>query len=327
MVSATVIFCIYPILCIFYIQHIFYIQQALVHLHHECRQRILYLDIKPEDILLDQDFRAVVSDFRYSESMLEGKDQIHTFVKGTHVYMASEWFSGSHGISEKCDIFSYGKVLLDLFFGERYVCLDCDDNNISIESGNTQLEQQAFHAFMSERITQKNLVDLLDKRLMEVGKVNEKEASSLVHTALLCLEEDPMKRPADMRQVVYMLEAKQDGIGQLCYKDVHIVDEGVEQAVDEVVELDEIGELHCKKLANVDEGDDEYEDPKNKLGGIQPVIDKLETRKANELEAIIHDFVREFHCEELKTATMNFNAKLYCLRLLQKWVTEFLGFP
>ncbi|KAF6136106.1 hypothetical protein GIB67_002789 [Kingdonia uniflora] len=55
---------------------------------------------------------------------------------------------------------------------------------------------------------QTEFMDMIDKRLMEDGGVEEKKASSLVHAALVCLEEDPKKRPGDMRQVVDMLEER-----------------------------------------------------------------------------------------------------------------------
>ncbi|KAF6162830.1 hypothetical protein GIB67_029099 [Kingdonia uniflora] len=183
------------------------IAKALSYLHHDCRPRILHLDIKPENILLDDDFRAVVSDFGLSKLMTKDESKVYTIIRGTNGYRAPEWLSG-HGISEKCDIFSYGQVLLDLFFGQRYVCLDEDGNDIYTNNGNSVLEQRAFHAFMWEKLTQKELLELIDKRLMQDVKVNEKEASSLVNAALCCLKEDPEKRLGDMRQVVDMLEVR-----------------------------------------------------------------------------------------------------------------------
>ncbi|KAF6137074.1 hypothetical protein GIB67_030838 [Kingdonia uniflora] len=175
---------------------------------------ILHLDLKPENILLDDKFRAVLSDFGLSRLMKEDEGSvIRTIIRGTAGYMTPECHLGDHGISEKCDIFSYGKVLMDLFFG-RYVCLDDKGNDISINGGNSILEQQTFHSFILEKLTQSKILDLIDHRLMNDGKVNEKEASCLVHAALCCLEEDPKKWPGDMRQVINMLQVwKLDGIG------------------------------------------------------------------------------------------------------------------
>ncbi|KAF6174800.1 hypothetical protein GIB67_031355, partial [Kingdonia uniflora] len=187
------------------------VARALVYLHQDCCPHILHLDIKPENILLDEKLRAVLSDFGLSKLTNEDEDEVHTkMIRGTAGYMAPEWFMGNL-ISDKCDIYSYGKVLLDLFFGQRYVCLDQNGEDIYIKRGNSALEQRTFHAFMWDKLTQPNLAHLIDKRLMDDGKVDELEAKSLIHVALCCLDEDPKKRPVDMRQVLRMLEAgKQD---------------------------------------------------------------------------------------------------------------------
>ncbi|KAF6146929.1 hypothetical protein GIB67_036648 [Kingdonia uniflora] len=189
---------------------------ALVYLHHDCCPRILHLDIKPENILLDEKLGAVLSDFGLSKLMNKDESEVYTaMIRGTAGYMAPKWFLGNP-ISDNCDIYSYGKVLLDLFFGQRYVCLDSDGNDIYIKGGNSALELRTFHAFMRDKLKQKSLVDVIDKRLMEDGKVDEKEANSLLHAALCCLEEDPKKRPRDMLQVLQMLEAsKLDRIGAM----------------------------------------------------------------------------------------------------------------
>ncbi|KAF6152432.1 hypothetical protein GIB67_010957 [Kingdonia uniflora] len=54
-------------------------------------------------------------------------------------------------------------------------------DDIYVKGGNSGLEQRTFHAFMREKLPEENLVHLMDKRLMEEGKVKELEANSLVH--------------------------------------------------------------------------------------------------------------------------------------------------
>ncbi|KAF6173130.1 hypothetical protein GIB67_020213 [Kingdonia uniflora] len=162
------------------------VAKALVYLHHDCRPRILHLKIKLKNILIDDNFRAVLSDFGFPKLM--GKDE----------YTPPESGLG-HEISETCDIHSFGKVLLDLFFGGR------DDFYTKYDFS----QQQIFHAFMQKSLKGKKLRDLIDKRLIEDKEaINEKEASTLVHVVLCCLDEDPNKRPGDMQKVVGMLEAR-----------------------------------------------------------------------------------------------------------------------
>ncbi|KAF6173000.1 hypothetical protein GIB67_006376 [Kingdonia uniflora] len=195
------------------------VARALVYLHHDCSPPILHLDVKPPNILLDVQFRAVLSDFGLSKLTSEDGSEVRSkHIRGTPGYIAPELYQGKPS-SAKCDMYSYGQVLLDLFFGQLSVCLDQNGKDIYLEGGNSRLEQQTFHAFMRERLTQKNLMGLIDKRLREDGKVDEKEANSLVYVALCCLDEEPNNRPPDMRNVLHMLETystgKPDGIGAM----------------------------------------------------------------------------------------------------------------
>ncbi|KAF6165050.1 hypothetical protein GIB67_000634 [Kingdonia uniflora] len=172
------------------------VAKALAYLHEDCNRKILHLDIKPENILLDENNHAVVSDFGLSRLMNKEEGEVHTISRGTPGYIAPEWFSGSEesdnlGISEKCDIFSYGVLLLDMLFGKRNVCFNVKGNRLN------------YYTYLSDIATFKKdnvLLKLIDKRLFEVGEVDIMEARLLLSTAIDCLEEDPTKRP-DMRQV------------------------------------------------------------------------------------------------------------------------------
>ncbi|KAF6145230.1 hypothetical protein GIB67_041425 [Kingdonia uniflora] len=153
------------------------VAKALGHLHHDCRQRILHLDIKLDNVLLDDDFRAIMSDLGLSKLMSKGESRIHITERGAYGYKSPEW-SLPHGILEKCDIFDYGKLLLDIFFGQRYVCLDRVGNDIYrrySDGGNTRWEEQTFYAILWKKLTQNKHLNLIDKRLMTDGKVDENE--------------------------------------------------------------------------------------------------------------------------------------------------------
>ena len=87
--------------------------RALSYLHHDCRTRVLHLDVKPENILLDGDFRARVADFGLSKLMGADEGQILMTVRGTRGYLAPEWMLES-GASEKTDVYSFGMALLGM---------------------------------------------------------------------------------------------------------------------------------------------------------------------------------------------------------------------
>ena len=76
------------------------VAEALSYLHHDCRSRILHLDVKPENILLDENFRAIVADFGLSKLMGRDECNIMTTIRGTRGYSAPEWLL-EHIITEK----------------------------------------------------------------------------------------------------------------------------------------------------------------------------------------------------------------------------------
>ena len=76
--------------------------RGLTYLHKDCRQKIVHLDIKPHNILLDEDFNAKVSDFGFSKLVDRDQSQVVTSIRGTPGYMAPEWMSSV--ITEKVDV-------------------------------------------------------------------------------------------------------------------------------------------------------------------------------------------------------------------------------
>ncbi|GKV39452.1 hypothetical protein SLEP1_g47215 [Rubroshorea leprosula] len=95
------------------------IAQGLEYLHHRCNTRILHLDIKPQNILLDEEFCPKISDFGLSK-LCTRKDSIVSMLeaRGTIGYIAPEVFCRNFGpVSHKSDIYSYGMMVLEMVGG------------------------------------------------------------------------------------------------------------------------------------------------------------------------------------------------------------------
>ncbi|CAN6927539.1 unnamed protein product [Brassica oleracea] len=82
--------------------------------------RIIHSDIKSSNILLDNNFHPLVSDFGLAKLALDCNTHITTRVMGTFGYMAPEYAS-SGKLTEKSDVFSFGVVLLELVTGRKPV--------------------------------------------------------------------------------------------------------------------------------------------------------------------------------------------------------------
>ncbi|KAL0742040.1 hypothetical protein Bca4012_083553 [Brassica carinata] len=96
------------------------VAKGIEYLHYGCRTRIVHFDIKPQNVLLDDNLRPKVSDFglaklcQNQESILPSLD-----TRGTIGYIAPELFSRMYGsVSYKSDVYSYGMLVLEMI-GER----------------------------------------------------------------------------------------------------------------------------------------------------------------------------------------------------------------
>ncbi|KAK2646043.1 hypothetical protein Ddye_021238 [Dipteronia dyeriana] len=177
------------------------VARGLCYLHQDCRSRILHLDVKPENILLDENYRAIVADFGLSKLMNKDESRVVTNIRGTRGYLAPEWLL-ERGVSEKCDIYSFGMVLLEIIGGRRNMCL--------IEHGNDKSKRkwQYFPKIVNEKLREGKLMEIVDHRLtLAAGGIDERQLKRLVYVAFWCIQENARLRPT-MARVVEMLEGR-----------------------------------------------------------------------------------------------------------------------
>ncbi|KAK4763932.1 hypothetical protein SAY87_013370 [Trapa incisa] len=92
--------------------------RGLVYLHEQCDPKIIHRDVKAANILLDEDFEAVVGDFGLAKLLDHRDSHVTTAVRGTVGHIAPEYLSTGQS-SEKTDVFGFGILLLELITGEK----------------------------------------------------------------------------------------------------------------------------------------------------------------------------------------------------------------
>jgi len=103
------------------------VAKGLLYLHEECSTQIIHCDIKPQNILLDSNFTAKISDFGLAKLLRTNQTQTNTGIRGTRGYVAPEWFKNI-GITAKVDVYSFGVILLELICCQRNVELEAAED-------------------------------------------------------------------------------------------------------------------------------------------------------------------------------------------------------
>ncbi|XP_055825614.1 probable LRR receptor-like serine/threonine-protein kinase At5g10290 isoform X1 [Solanum dulcamara] len=168
--------------------------RGLEYLHEHCNPKIIHRDVKAANVLLDEDFEAVVGDFGLAKLVDVKKTNVTTQVRGTMGHIAPEYLSTGKS-SEKTDVFGYGIMLLEIVTGQRAI----DFSRLEEEDDVLLLD----HVKKLQR--DKKLDAIVDRNLNKNYELDEVEM--MIQVALLCTQASPEDRPA-MSEVVRMLEGE-----------------------------------------------------------------------------------------------------------------------
>ncbi|KAK4279435.1 hypothetical protein QN277_011220 [Acacia crassicarpa] len=170
------------------------VARALHYLHSGTKRTIIHLDIRPASILLDENwvpklkFSGIsVKGPKFSEK--EARPVELKSVAGTRGYVAPE-NSMNAGVTHKCDVYSFGALLLDLISGKD-PCLNLTLHQV----GNVKELRNWVETGNGEGIIDESLVGEIAPQCWEL----------YMEITESCLSEDPNERP-DMGEVEVQLE-------------------------------------------------------------------------------------------------------------------------
>ncbi|KAI8539890.1 hypothetical protein RHMOL_Rhmol09G0218000 [Rhododendron molle] len=171
------------------------IAKGIEYLHQGCDQQILHFDIKPHNILLDENLNPKITDFGLAKLCSKEQSVVSmTTARGTIGYIAPEVFSRNFGnVSYKADIYSFGMLLLEMVGGKK-------NFDVMVNSTNKIYFPEWIYNHLDNG-------EELRIRIQDEG--DAKIAKKLAIVGLWCIQWYPVDRPS-MHVVIQMLEGDGD---------------------------------------------------------------------------------------------------------------------
>ncbi|XWS50377.1 hypothetical protein CRYUN_Cryun12cG0082800 [Craigia yunnanensis] len=169
------------------------VARGIEYLHKGCQMQILHFDIKPHNILLNENFVPKVSDFGLAK-LYSVDDSIVslTAARGTLGYITPELFYKNIGaISYKADVYSFGMLLMEIVGRRKNLNAFADHSS-----------QIYFPSWIYDRFDQGESIHLGD-----ITEVENYTVRKMVIVAFWCIQMKPTNRPS-MTKVLEMLESE-----------------------------------------------------------------------------------------------------------------------
>ncbi|KAI8554674.1 hypothetical protein RHMOL_Rhmol05G0116600 [Rhododendron molle] len=158
------------------------IASALVHLHTTFSTPIVNRNLKPGNIIIDQNGVAKLVDFSLAIRIPPGESQVEDIVVGTYGFAEPEYVATGI-VTVNTDVYAFGMIMLELLTGKRTVDANCGgshlDNHVKIYANKDQLNK------------------VVDARMIGdgIGVDQEQQFRAFVELALRCVEEKREDKP------------------------------------------------------------------------------------------------------------------------------------
>ncbi|OAY76584.1 hypothetical protein ACMD2_17457 [Ananas comosus] len=175
------------------------VAKGLAYLHQSFRPPIIHYNIKPSNVLLDESGEPMVSDFGLARLLPKLDRHVASArFQGGMGYVAPELACQSLRINEKCDVYGFGILVLEVVTGRRPVEYGEDDVVILIDRVRVALEQgNALGCVVDQRMD---------------NAFPEEEVLPVLKLGLVCASQIPSSRPS-MAEVVQILQVIKTPVG------------------------------------------------------------------------------------------------------------------
>ncbi|KAK1409278.1 hypothetical protein QVD17_35804 [Tagetes erecta] len=163
------------------------IAKSLAHLHH---LNIIHYNLKSSNILIDGLGEPKVADFGLARLLpMLDRYVLSSKIQSALGYMAPEFACKTVKITEKCDVYGFGVLVLEIVTGRRPVEYMEDDVVILCDMVRGALEEGRVDECVDERLQ---------------GKFPAEEVIPVMKLGLICTSQVPSNRP-DMAEVINIL--------------------------------------------------------------------------------------------------------------------------